>query len=522
MLDADTCHGACEAKDRRFDGRFYVGVTSTGIYCRCICPARTPKRENRTFWPSAAAAEAAGFRPCFVCRPELAPGFAPIDAPARLAAQAYARIEAGALEEQGLEALAADLGVTGRHLRRVMNAQFGASPIDLAQTSRLLAAKRLLGDTDLSITEIAFASGFRSLRRFNATIKDRYGVSPTRLRGRRAAAQTPEVTLQLAAREPFVAAPSFEFLRTRALPGVETCTAKSYTRTLSLNGAAGWIDIRPGKKGGLALSLSENLAPQLRPLIAAVRGAFDLDCDIAMVDAHLARDARFAPLVKGEASVRIPGAIDGFETAIRATLGQQVTVAGARTLTSRLVERFGEDIRSAGARAAFCSPVYGTEEAATPFVSREARAASPALRGKNDAGEDAGAPSELSRLFPSAARLADAGVAAIASIGVPKKRAETLAALARASAEGKLPLMRGAIASGRAALAAIPGIGPWTIEYVALRALGDPDAYPAADSALIAALGKRGETLDHLRPWRAYAAVRLWRGAAAKLTKKGP
>ena len=177
MLDADTCHAACDAKDRRFDGRFYIGVKSTGIYCRCICPARNPKRINRTFWPSAAAAEAAGFRPCLLCRPERAPGLAPIDAPARLAAAAYARIEAGALEEQGLEALADGLGVTSRHLRRVMNSQFGASPIEIAQTGRLLAARRLLNETGLSITEIAFASGFRSLRRFNATIPRLYAFS---------------------------------------------------------------------------------------------------------------------------------------------------------------------------------------------------------------------------------------------------------------------------------------------------------------------------------------------------------
>src|SRR5262249_27684236 len=175
MLDSETCHAACEAKDRRFDGRFYVAVTSTGIYCRCICPARTPKRQNRRFYPSAAAAERDGFRPCFICRPELAPGLAPVDAPARLAAQAHARIDAGALEERGLESLAAELGVTDRHLRRVMRAQFGASPIEIAQTARLLAAKRLLADTRLSITEIAFASGFQSLRRFNAMVKERYG-----------------------------------------------------------------------------------------------------------------------------------------------------------------------------------------------------------------------------------------------------------------------------------------------------------------------------------------------------------
>ncbi|MFZ2032023.1 MAG: AlkA N-terminal domain-containing protein [Vitreimonas sp.] len=475
ILDADTCHAACDAKDRRFDGRFYVGVKSTGIYCRCICPARTPKRINRTFWPSAAAAESAGFRPCLLCRPERAPGLAPIDAPARLAAAAYARIEAGALEEAGLEALADELGVTSRHLRRVMNAQFGASPIDIAQTGRLLAARRLLNETALSVTEIAFASGFRSLRRFNATMKDRYGAPPTKMRGRKQLTRGETFTVSLSPRGDYNIAPMLDFLGKRALPGVERADAKTYARVLKWGDALGWIEIGMGPKG-LALTLSENLAPHLRPLVANVRGAFDLDAEMIAVDAHLATDKELAKEVKRELGVRVPGALDGFELAIRAVLGQQVTVAGARTLTNRLVEKFG----------------------------------SPLEKG----------PEGLERAFPEAAALANAGTAAIAKIGLPTKRAETLHRLAGASAEGKLPLARGAIASGRAALAQIPGIGPWTIEYVAMRALGDPDAYPATDIALINALGRKGETLEHLKPWRAYAAIRLWRRAAKKELRK--
>jgi len=471
MLDADICHAACDAKDRRFDGRFYIGVKSTGIYCRCICPARNPKRVNRTFWASAAAAEAAGFRPCLLCRPERAPGLAPIDAPARLAVAAYARIEAGALEEQGLEALAGELGVTSRHLRRVMNAQFGASPIDIAQTGRLLAARRLLNETALSVTEIAFASGFRSLRRFNATMKDRYGAPPSKMRGRKAIARGETFSVSLSPRGDYNIASIASFLRTRALPGVERGGADTYARTLKMGDTLGWIEIGMGPKG-LLLTLSENLAPQLRPLVANVRGAFDLDAEMTAVDAHLATDPEFKAEVKREPGVRIPGALDGFETAIRAVLGQQVTVAGARTLTDRLVTQFGAVLE----------------------------------RG----------PEGLTRVFPDAASLANAGAAAIAKIGLPMKRAETLHRLAVAACEGKLPLSRGAIASGRAALAEIPGIGPWTIEYVAMRALGDPDAYPATDIALINALGRKGETLEHLKPWRAYAAIRLWRRAAKK------
>jgi AraC family transcriptional regulator of adaptative response / DNA-3-methyladenine glycosylase II len=473
MLDTETCHGACDAKDRRFDGRFYVGVTSTGIYCRCICPARTPKRQNRTFWPSAAAAESAGFRPCLLCRPERAPGLAPIDAPARLAAAAYARIEAGALEERGLETLAGELGVTSRHLRRVMNAQFGASPIEIAQTGRLLAARRLLNETALSITEIAFASGFRSLRRFNATMKDRYGAPPSQMRGRKAIDRGESFTVSLSPRGDYNIAPMLEFFGMRALSGVESASGKHYARTLKLGDAIGWVEIGMGPKG-LMLTLSENLAPHLRPLVANVRGAFDLDAETTAIDAVLAHSELNEDVAR-EPGVRVPGALDGFETVIRAVLGQQVTVAGARTLTERMVEKFGERVAFQSANGA-----------------------------------------ALTRVFPCAAQLANAGAEAIAAIGLPRKRAETLHALAVAASSGKLALARGAIAAGRASLADIPGIGPWTIEYVAMRALGDPDAYPATDIAVINALGRKGETLDHIKPWRAYAAIRLWRRAAKK------
>ena len=475
MLDADTCHAACDAKDRRFDGRFYIGVTSTGIYCRCICPARQVKRANRTFWPSAAAAEAAGFRPCLICRPERAPGLAPIDAPARLAAAAYARIEAGALEERGLETLALDLGVTSRHLRRVMNAEFGASPIQIAQTGRLLAARRLLNETALPVTEIAFASGFRSLRRFNATIKERYGAPPTKMRGRNALTRGETFTVSLSPRGDYALAPMLDFYRMRALTSVERCDAASYTRIVRWGDALGWLSVAMGPKG-LMLTLTENLAPHLRPLVSAVRGAFDLDAEMNAVDAHLAQDAELKKDVKREPGVRVPGMLDGFECVVRAVLGQQVTVAGARTLTERLVARFGEPLE------------------------RE--------------------PEGLSRAFPTAAAMANAGVAAIAKIGLPRKRAETLHALAVAHVDGRLPLSRGALSAGRSALALIPGIGPWTIEYVAMRALGDPDAYPATDIALVNALGRKGETLEHLKPWRAYAAIRLWRRAATKGLRK--
>jgi AraC family transcriptional regulator of adaptative response / DNA-3-methyladenine glycosylase II len=469
MLTTDICHAACDAKDRRFDGRFYVGVKSTGIYCRCICSAKQVKRTNRTFWPSAAAAEAAGFRPCLLCRPERAPGLAPIDARAALAAAAYTRIEAGALEERGLDALATDLGITARHLRRVIGAEFGASPIQIAQTGRLLAARRLLNETGLSVAEIAFASGFRSLRRFNATVKERYGAAPTTMRGRKPIERGTTITVSLSPRGDYHLVPMLDFLRARALNEVEHCDEQRYARVLALGDTVGSIAIAMGAKG-VELTLSENLAPHLRPLVANVRGALDLDADISAVDAHLAADRDLRRDVRREPGVRVPGALNGFECAVRAVLGQQISVAAARTLAMRLTARLGE-----------------------PF---------------------AGGPAPLARGFPSAAALAAAGAGVIAEIGLPKKRSATLAALGRAVADGKLTLARGAVAAGRAALAEIGGIGPWTIEYIALRALGDPDAYPATDAALVKALGVRGATLEHLKPWRAYAATRLWRRAA--------
>ena len=236
LLDPDICHAAANARDRRFDGCFYIGVVSTGIYCRCVCPARLHKRQNRTFWPSAAAAEAAGFRPCLLCRPERAPGLAPIDAPARLAAAAYTRIEAGALEEHGLEALASELGVTSRHLRRVMNSQFGASPLQIAQTGRLLAARRLLQETALTVTAIAFAAGFRSLRRFNATMKERYGAPPSSMRGQKTMARAATFTASLSPRGDYDLAPMLEFLGRRLLPDLAVRGANAYAGVLRGNG----------------------------------------------------------------------------------------------------------------------------------------------------------------------------------------------------------------------------------------------------------------------------------------------
>jgi AraC family transcriptional regulator of adaptative response / DNA-3-methyladenine glycosylase II len=472
-LTAQQAHAAVDAKDARFDGVFYTGVTSTGVYCRCICPARTPKRENRTFHQSAAAAEEAGFRPCLICRPELAQGAAPIDATARLASQALARIEAGALETQGLSELAADLGVTDRHLRRVMVAQFGASPVALAQTHRLLTAKRLLTETDLPITTLAFASGFQSVRRFNVLFQERYRMAPSKVRARRAA-KGQALSLRLLARGPFDAAAALAFLQPRMIGGLDTSDG-GYRRTLQIGTDRGMIRIAP-RADGVTLEASDSLTPALRPLVAAVRGAFDLDCD-PLIIAETLGDARFDGAPR---AVRIPGGVDAYEIAVRAIIGQQVTVSAARTVTERVVRAFGEPIET-------------------------------------------GVPG-LTTLFPTPQRLADATAGAIAALGMPLARAQTLIDLSCAVADGRVKVMRGAVDLGRAGLSTIKGIGPWTIEYVALRGLGDPDAFPDGDSAIKAALGvKTGAVAiaEAWRPWRAYAAVRLWaRFGALKRERK--
>lgn len=472
QLEPNVCHAAAEAKDRRYDGLFFIGVASTGIYCRCVCPARTPKRENRNFFSSAAGAEKAGFRPCLICRPECAPGEAPIDMAERLAHDAVKRIQAGALEERGLEDLARELGVTGRHLRRVMIRTFGAAPVEIAQTHRLLTAKRLLKETDLGMTQIAFASGFQSVRRFNSLFVERYEMAPSRMRGRGKAADRLRsgggLSFTLAPRGVFEGASPLAHFALRHVARVEAAHASTgWTRTFAIGAHAGWLTL---DFGGPAprLTLSDGLMPVFRQVIAAVRGALDLDADVEAINALLAQDAVFARDIAAFPLLRVPGGLDPFELAVRAVIGQQVTVKAATTIAARLVDRFGATIET---------DVEG-----------------------------------LDRVFPTPARIAEARNDAIASLGMPGARAETLLCLAQAAADGKLTLARGAVAAGREGLARIAGIGPWTIEYVALRGLGDPDAFPLGDSALKAAYdGDLKRANESWRPWRAYAAARLWR-----------
>lgn len=482
-LDLATCHQALQARDSRFDGRFYVGVSSTGIYCRPVCPARTPLAANCDFFPHAAAAERAGYRPCLRCRPELAPGLAPMDAPDRLVRQACARIEAGALDEAGLDTLAAELGVSERHLRRVIESATGATPVELAQTRRLLLAKQLLTDTALPMTVVAQTAGFGSLRRFNHLFQSRYGLAPGALR-KSSASPPPEampdcITLRLSYRPPLAWQALLDFLGGRGAAGVEAAIGERYVRTARLGEHRGWIAVEPDRKAArpqLQVVLSASLLPVLGATLQRLRVLFDLDANPLAIEAQLAADARLAPLLRATPGLRVPGAFDGFELALRAVLGQQVTVKAATTIFGRFARAYGEP-------------------AITPFAS-------------------------LTHHAPRAERIADAPRQSLIELGLTTRRAETVQRLAQAMASGALRLEPGVDPQAAVlAMQELPGIGPWTAHYVAMRALGWPDAFPDGDLGLLKALAAANaralrEAAEAWRPWRSYAAIHFWRSLA--------
>lgn len=479
-LDPNFCYRALAARDPRFDGLFFVGVTTTGIYCRPICPARVPGADRCRFYPSAAAAEADGFRPCLRCRPEKAPGRSPVDATTRLAGDAAARIAAGALNHGvSVDDLAASLHTSPRQLRRAVRREYGVSPVRLAQTHRLLLAKRLLTESSLSISEIAFASGFSSVRRFNSLFRSRYRFSPTSLR-RRPRGHVIDgdgLALDLEYRPPLEWNAMLGFLAGRAIPGVETVNGAHYARTVAIGTHRGWIRVGPSATANtLRVEVSTSLTLVLMSLLARVRDLFDLDAEPQVIDSQLAGDPLLAPHLRRHAGLRVPGAMDGFELALRAVLGQQVSVAAATTLSGRLATRFAE-------------------------------AADPGVPG-------------LSRFPIDAARLAEAPVEAIASLGIPRARAECISHLAKAHAEGGLCLEPGSdVETVIRRLQTIPGIGPWTAQYIAMRALHWPDAFPQSDLGVRRALGGMSEArileiAENWRPWRAYATMHLWRGLA--------
>jgi AraC family transcriptional regulator, regulatory protein of adaptative response / DNA-3-methyladenine glycosylase II len=480
-LDPEALNRARISRDPRFDGKFYIAVTSTGIYCRPICPSRYAKRSNVRFFGSPAAAEAAGFRPCLRCRPEAAPG-----TPAWLGTEAVVRralrlINDGALDEDSVETLAGRLGIGARHLVRLFARHVGASPIAVAQTRRLHFAVCLLTETRLAVTQIAMAAGFGSCRRFNDAFRRTYGRAPRELRnaGRRdgLASGAEEVVLRLAYRPPYDWDHMRDFLATRAIPGVERVDGRGYARTVACEGGHALVCVRalPGED---ALELRVRGAPpaSLLQLASVARRVFDLAADPARIGVELAADPLMGPLVRERPGLRIPGAWDAFECAVRAVLGQQVSVAAGCTLARRLVERAGVAV--------------------------------------------GGATDGLTHLFPGAANLASAN---LEGLGITGARVATLRVLARAVLERRIDF--GAAPDElAAAMAALPGIGPWTAQYVALRALGEPDALPTGDLVLrrMAAPMARGslttreleERSRNWRPWRGYAVVHLWRAAA--------
>lgn len=467
-LDFETCWRASQSRDARFDGRFFIGVRSTGIYCRPVCPAPSPKRENVVFYPTAAAAADAGLRPCKRCRPELAPGTPEWVGGSALVMRALRLIDDGYLDRAGVPELARELCIGERQLRRLFAAHLGAPPGSLARTRRVQLARALVDQTALPMTEVAAASGFASLRQFNAAMRAAYGTPPRQLRRARTA-PADRLVLRLPYRPPLAWDELLAYLALRAIPGVERVDGRTYRRTVRVDGAPVVVELEHAAPA-VTLTLAAPSAESLGSIVENARRAFDLDADPAQVALVLGRDRTLRPLVERRPGLRVPGAWDGFELAVRAVLGQQVSVRGATTLAGRLVARFGE-------------PLGASENG-------------------------------LTHVFPHPETLADADVAAI---GIPGARAETIRQLARAAFTGALRLGASApFDETRAALVALPGIGPWTAEYVALRVLRDPDAYPAGDLGLRHA----GATLaraEAWRPWRAYAAVHLWTAGAEGL-----
>jgi AraC family transcriptional regulator, regulatory protein of adaptative response / DNA-3-methyladenine glycosylase II len=478
LLDHNSCYEALAARDPRFDGVLYVGVTTTGVYCRPVCPARTPRRDRCRFFANAAAAENAGFRPCLRCRPELAPGNAVIDSANRIASSAAQRIEAGALNEAGIDELAAEFGVRSRQLRRVVKRELGVTPTELAQTQRLLLAKHLLTDSALPAIEIAFASGFSSVRQFNSLFRERYGLSPTALRrSRNSRAAGQALTVRLGFRPPMAWPRLLNFLAGRAIPGVESVEAGRYWRAIrigqSTGQCAGWINVeRVEGANALRIEVSLSLARYLPSLLARVKNLFDLDAHPQLIEARLGEDERLREAVSRHSGLRLPGAFDGFEMAMRAVLGQQISVAAARTIAGRITEAFAEPVETPNPR--------------------------------------------LNRASVSASSLSQASVADLTRFGLTGKRAECLIALARAVADGEVKLEPGVDAETTIErLKQLPGVGDWTAQYIAMRALRWPDAFPHSDLGLRKALGETSskrilEIAENWRPWRAYALMHLW------------
>ncbi len=475
-LDQRTCDRARRSRDGRFDGRFFIAVTSTGVYCRPICPARAPKDEHIRYFPTAAAAEAAGFRPCLRCRPDSSPGTPAWFVTSGLVSRALRLIGEGALDDDGVERLADRLGVTGRHLRRLFLQHLGATPLDVALTRRAHFAKKLLDETTLAINQVAFASGFGSQRRFNGQIRRTYARTPTELRrlAQRHVAADPECyRFRLAYRPPFDWDSMLAFFKARATPGVESVQESGYRRTITIDGNHGTIDVSHLESDfSLGVDVRFPDPRALLRVVERVRRMFDLGADPAVIGEHLRADPLLRRPLARHPGIRTPGAWDGFELSVRAILGQQVSVRAATTMAGRLASMFGSPVADGGG---------------------------------------------LERLFPTPAELANA---AIERAGVMPARATTIRTLARRVDNGTIAFRSCSEGSATlAALTAVPGIGDWTAAYIAMRAFGEPDAFPSGDRVLRRAAGDcTARELDRKseawRPWRAYAVMLLWQGAA--------
>jgi AraC family transcriptional regulator of adaptative response / DNA-3-methyladenine glycosylase II len=487
-MDRIACYRAIETRDARFDGRLFVGVKTTGIYCRPICPARTPKFENVSFYPSAAAAQEAGFRPCLRCRPETSPDLAFWRGTSNTVSRALALIEAGGLDEADVETLADRLGVGARQLRRLFRQHVGASPVAVAQTRRVLLAKQLIHETTLPMAEVALAAGFNSIRRFNETFQQLFARTPASLRRihERGKREAGALSVHLAYRPPYDWDAMLSFLAARAIPGVEIVADGTYRRSIAIGDVCGTLSVAPAANNRLRVDVRFANVAALPNIIARVRRVFDLAADPDTIGAHLALDPMLAPLVAARPGLRVPGAWDGFELAVRAIFGQQITVPAATKLLGKLVAAHGamlsDDIRS----------IDG-----------------------------------LTHVFPMPARLAGIDL----NMNMPKARALAVTSLARAIVVDPAIFSPGAsLEQAIAKLRALPGIGEWTAQYIAMRELREPDAFPAADIGLMRAMavdGKRptpAELLAHAeqwRPWRAYAALHLWASDIQQPVAKG-
>ncbi|WP_193598214.1 DNA-3-methyladenine glycosylase 2 family protein [Microbacterium sp. YJN-G] len=473
---------AISARDTRFDGQFVTAVRSTGIYCRPSCPARTPKPENVTFYPTSAAAHEAGYRACKRCLPEAAPGSPAWNIRGDAAARAMRLIASGVVEREGVPGLARRLGYSPRHLNRLLTTELGAGPLALARAHRAHTARMLLVGTCMPISDVAFSAGFSSIRQCNDTIREVFGMTPGELRARRRGAVADvqgEIDLLLPHRAPIDTAGLFAWMAARALPGVETATATSFARHLQMPGGPAHLEIRRTPEGQLRLRARVTRLGDLAPLVATARRLFDLDADPDAVDDALSAHDELAPLIAALPGIRVPGAADPHEMLIRAMVGQQITVAAARTALTALADQLGERTPDGGL------------------------------------------------LFPTMAAIAEHGAEVLRG---PAARIRAITGAAAALADGSLPLTVGDDgAEQRARLLAMPGIGPWTADYVRMRVLGDPDVLLPGDVAMragAAASGLPGDPAsltawaERIAPWRSYLTAHLWHAAPVRTPRR--